>query len=627
MMQRRVLAVDRHPRSIRFWLGSLVVACIVPALLAGGFLVLESYQRERASIERETVATTRALMEAIDADLLGVQTAVQVLALSPQLASGNLRGFYEEAQTLLASRDGGNYVLKDLTGQQLVNTSAPFGVILPREPSRGQIERMIATGKPEISDLFVGPVTLQHVLTIEVPVLVGGKVAYIVGTGLFAERLQDILRRQRVPEAWLVAVFDRTGHIIARTRNPERFIGKMDTPEFQRQTSRSAEGTYEAPTLDGVAVFGGFSKSPTTGWMVAFGVPKALLTGNLQRALLLNSLMGLFVVVLGALLAHNIGRRITRSIRALSAPALLLGSRESVEIPRLEISEVDELGRALVKASLLIEERSRQRDQAASNERMMLAAKAVADKANRMKSEFLTGMSHELRTPMNAILGFAQLLDGWHFGDLNEKQKEFVGHILFSGNHLLELIDDVLDLSKVEVGELSVAIERVDLVPLMTSVVASLGPSAEQAGIVLLPQDFGLGMPALITDRVRLAQILINLGSNAIKYNRKNGTVGFSYARLPDDTVRITVADTGIGIPADRQDELFLPFSRLRIEQTAIDGTGVGLALSRRLIELMGGTIGFASTLGQGSSFWVDCPIDVASEQNATLVPPEVSAA
>src|SRR5665213_2047558 len=117
-MQLRIPPVVRQPRSIRFWLGSLVIACIVPAVLVGGFLVLESYQRERASIERESVATTRALMQAIDADLFSVQATVQILALSPNLASGDLRAFYDEAQSMLSSREASNYVLKDLTGQQ-----------------------------------------------------------------------------------------------------------------------------------------------------------------------------------------------------------------------------------------------------------------------------------------------------------------------------------------------------------------------------------------------------------------------------------------------------------------------------------------------------------------------------
>ncbi len=265
--------------------------------------------------------------------------------------------------------------------------------------------------------------------------------------------------------------------------------------------------------------------------------------------------------------------------------------------------------------------RARERDLAELSERRMLIEKQAADDANRAKSEFLALMSHELRTPMNGILGFAQLLDGSYYGTLSAKQKEFVGHILGGGHHLLDLINDVLDLSKVDAGKLSVSIERVDLGPLMKSVMATLAQSAEKTGIILNPGDFGLGLPKILADRVRLAQVLINLGSNAIKYNRAGGTVTFSYELKGDHKVRIAVTDTGDGIPESRQAELFQPFNRLGAEHKAIEGTGIGLALSRRLIELMGGTIGFSSTPAKGSRFWVDVPVHVGSSREAEAAP------
>jgi signal transduction histidine kinase len=215
---------------------------------------------------------------------------------------------------------------------------------------------------------------------------------------------------------------------------------------------------------------------------------------------------------------------------------------------------------------------------------------------------------------MNAILGFAQLLQDEHFGHLREKQTEFVEHILESGQHLLELINDVLDLSKVEAGRVTVSIERVGLVPLMKSVVATLRQASEEADIDLDPGDFGLDLPGVAADRVRLAQVLINLGSNAIKYNYAGGFVRFSYARRNGNRVRIALEDSGWGIAQERQSELFQPFNRLGAEQRGIDGTGIGLALSRRLIELMGGTIGVVSTLGKGSRFWIDIPIHRGSQ-------------
>jgi signal transduction histidine kinase/CheY-like chemotaxis protein len=233
------------------------------------------------------------------------------------------------------------------------------------------------------------------------------------------------------------------------------------------------------------------------------------------------------------------------------------------------------------------------------------AAQLAADAANKSKSEFLSRMSHELRTPLNAILGYAQLLE---MDELDEDHVQPVTQILASGRHLLDLINEVLDISRIEVGQLHLSVEPVDVEEVMESALNMVRPAADRADIsLLIPADWG--QTTVLADRQRLRQILLNLLANAVKYNRVNGTVTVSAKPLNDTTVRIAVADTGPGIREDQFDLVFAPFERLGAGQTGVEGTGIGLSLTKYLAEAMGGEIGLESTVGEGTTFWIDLPL------------------
>ncbi|MBA2672302.1 ATP-binding protein [Ramlibacter sp.] len=231
-------------------------------------------------------------------------------------------------------------------------------------------------------------------------------------------------------------------------------------------------------------------------------------------------------------------------------------------------------------------------------------ALSAADKANRAKSDFLSSMSHELRTPLNAILGFAQLLASAS-PPPSVPQKRSIDQILKAGWYLLELINEILDLALIESGNVTMSNEPVSLSEVLSECRAMIEPQARSRNISMRFPEFDA--PSFVTaDRTRVKQVLINLLFNAIKYNRPEGTVTVECQRVPSGAVRISVRDTGHGLSPEQLDQLFKPFNRLGRESGGEEGTGIGLVVTKRLVELMGGRIGVESAVGVGSVFWAE---------------------
>jgi signal transduction histidine kinase/AmiR/NasT family two-component response regulator len=223
--------------------------------------------------------------------------------------------------------------------------------------------------------------------------------------------------------------------------------------------------------------------------------------------------------------------------------------------------------------------------------------------ANEAKNDFLSRMSHELRTPLAAISGFSELLT---VSDLDDDKREWAAMILKATKHLAALVDEVLDLSRIEAGQISISLEPVTLGPLIQDAVELMRPLAERHDVVIHPAQYSYDSGFVFADNQRLKQVLINLLANAIKYNRKGGDVRIEVQRSDGDRVRVAVEDSGDGIDGALLNRLFVPFERLNAAASGIDGAGLGLALSRSLVEAMGGTLGVSSTPGVGSTFWVE---------------------
>jgi protein-histidine pros-kinase len=304
-------------------------------------------------------------------------------------------------------------------------------------------------------------------------------------------------------------------------------------------------------------------------------------------------------------LGHRDGYLAQPGVRPMGAGLQLYARRQDAsEFPvEISLSPLATDRGTLVSAAVRDITARRQAEEAL--ERAMLAA----EQANQAKSEYLARMSHELRTPLNAILGFAQVLE---MEGLRQDQRTGVAHILSGARHLLQLINEVLDIAAIEAGRLALSLEPIAVADALAEAVSLVRPLADQLGVVLVDRPVDRpqgGGRYVLGDRQRLQQVLLNLLANAVKYNREGGSVRLACEPVPGERLRIKVTDTGPGIPPESVERLFVPFDRLGSEQTPVEGTGLGLPLAKRLAEAMDGTVGLVSTVGQGSTFWVELPL------------------
>jgi two-component system, sensor histidine kinase and response regulator len=602
-LRLRSLRDGRRVRTIRGTLIWMAVICVLPAWIGIAVLIQGMYSSERERAAQNMILTARALMLAVDRELAAARAAAEVLATSPELESDDLAAFHRRASGLIRQLPGNNIVMADQSGQQLLNTLVPFGQ--QRLPAgdmspRTAFNRLVfSTGKPIITDLFFGPVAKTPLVAVEVPVFRDGKVKYQLSMGLTSERLGQILARQKLPPEWIASILDTKGVIVARSRSPGEFVGRQAPAALIEMAKQKPNGFLGTETLEGYAAYAAFSRSETSNWSVAIDIPTAEINHDLYAFLGLSALGAIFILTIGVGLAAYKSNRITSAVQALIAPAMAFGRGEAPTIPRSNIQEIGEVASGLEKAFHLLQHRTAERDQAERE-------KEAAERASRLKDEFIATVSHELRTPLTSITASLDLLGELADANLSEAGRELIGIAQANGQRLACLVNDILDIEKLEGGRVVFEMRRVGIASLLGRAVEVNRPMAERCGVRL--RLASSSVHDVHADPDRLMQVVSNLLSNAVKFSPPGAEVVVTAADRGDN-VRVSVRDHGPGVPEDFRDRIFGKFAQADNSNTRQKtGTGLGLSIVKQIVQRLGGEVGFADAPGGGAVFFVELP-------------------
>ncbi|HEY2134724.1 MAG TPA: ATP-binding protein, partial [Xanthobacteraceae bacterium] len=514
-------------------------------------------------------------------------------------AADDLAAFHKTASELSRQLPGNNIVLHARLGRQLVNTLVPFGQPLPQREDRKGIDAVFTTGRPYVTDLFFGPVMKKPLVAVDVPVWRDGAVKYGLGFTVFSQRLGELLDRQELPLRWVASILDSSGVIVARSRGFEQYVGRHAPPALIEMIPLKSSGFVETATPEGVPVYAAFSRSGVSNWTVAIDIPAAEIDQRLYVFLGLSGAGALLLLAVGIAFSGYLASRIASAMRALVAPAMAFGRGETPSIQRLPIHEVDEVAQALEKAFHVLERRTIERDRA---ERDKLDAEGTA----LLKDEFIATVSHELRTPLTSIAAALGLLNGRADADRSDLERRLIAIAHDNSQRLVRLVNDILDIEKLEAGKSAFDLQQVDMARLLGRAIDAVRPLAESCGVRMRLES--AASPGVLADPDRLMQVFCNLLSNAIAFSPRDAEVVVAIEDRAA-SVRISVADRGPGVPASFQPRLFEKFAQAdSSDGRKRSGTGLGLSIVQQIVTRLGGEVGYADGCGGGAVFIVDLP-------------------
>ena len=343
--------------SLRANLAALVLVCVAPALAVCLYLAQANARLQGEAVYRETEAITMRMVGELDRELAGIESGLKVLATSNALLHDDLAAFHRQASDALKSQVVYNYVLTDRKGRQVINTMRPYGSALPTAGTPPALDQVFATGQTVLTDIFVGPVTRKPAVAMGVPVIMtNGEARYSLNIGLAPQRLDALVRGQSLPDGWIMAVVDGSGHIVARSRDGDTFVGEPVADALRLALVGKSQGHLDTNSKEGVKVIASFARSQRWGWYVVTGAPREQLEASWRRTLLIVLLVGGGVIAAGGLVAYRLSQQVLGSVKSLNEAALSLRSGQPIALPAVQLREAEAVGQAIVQASQLMTE-------------------------------------------------------------------------------------------------------------------------------------------------------------------------------------------------------------------------------------------------------------------------------
>jgi signal transduction histidine kinase/CheY-like chemotaxis protein len=613
-----------HSLGIPARLTMLALVTALPLVAGGSFAILRTVDDQRVQIQGDVKQMVESFLADVDREISAIWAELQVLATSPSLQSGNFREFDQQMRAALKIR-GTSIVLHDTHGQQLLSTNRPFGEPLPRATNTEMHDRVVATGKPQISDLIMGAVLKRPILTVGVPVFRDGEVVYVLAMGLGPEILSALMQDQKLSPDWTAAILDRKGIIVGRNRELDRFLGQPVAPMLRQKLAEAIESWIPNVTSDGIPVYSTFRRSTVTGWTVAIGLPREFVDAPVRRAQWIAFGGGAAVLALSLTLAWWVGWGIRRPIKALTTAANVLGSGKPLGPLIGGVRELDQVGEALREAATAL---ARNREQlesmvadrtqelAAANERLRAEigareqAQAALLQAQKMEAmgQLTGGVAHDFNNLLTTVSGSLALLES----RITDEQSVRLLHAAQRGaSRGAKLTESLLAFARKQHLDPVPADLNSVVVELSEMLRRSIGASVEVKDV--LASDL---WPVLI-DVSQIETALLNVALNARDAMSGGGVLVIETANirardneLPvevvgQDCVLVSLRDTGTGMSPEVIERAFEPFFTTK---EIGKGTGLGLSMVFGVVRQSGGAVRIRSRLREGTTVQIYLP-------------------